>query len=126
MKNTICKKTFWQYKLHIKSNDFDLLQISLLTLIYELKKNLNFLKISKLVCLPCKKKKFSILRSPFVDNSSRESLEFKSWKTLIIFQFKDNNNFINKIIQKLFENSLTNILKNQEINIRYTNKKIII
>lgn len=125
MKNISHKTKLWQYKLHINTNDVDLLQINLLTLIYELKKNLNFLKISKLVCLPSKRKKFSILRSPFVDNSSRESLELRSWKTLIIFQIKDSRNRINKVIQRLFENALINVLKNQQIKISYTSRKSI-
>jgi ribosomal protein S10 len=92
---------FWQYKVQIKSHDFQLLELNLLALVYELKKNLNFLKISKLTYLPNRSKKFSVLRSPFVDNSSREHFELKFWKIVVFFEFSNSEEFINKLIENL-------------------------
>ena len=79
-------------KIRLESYDLNLLDDFLLVLSKKA-------KISKLVRLPTKTKKFTVLRSPHVNKQSREQFEIRTHKRLIILENiieKSIHNFIKK------------------------------
>jgi len=108
-----------QYQLKFKSTDQKLLLQNLTTILFELKKNMNFIKFNQLNMTSCITKKFCVLRSPFVDKVSKEHFELRIFQVLVTIVLSDCNNFF---FEKIFEKSLNTNLKFQELNISY--KKI--
>jgi len=111
-----------RYQLKFQSYDQNLLAYNLLISLFEFKKNLNFINKSSIVMLPYKTKKICVLRSPFVDNISKEHFELRIFRNLLILDIYDPKNFI---IEKIFDNFLVEILKFQEINISFKKFKTV-
>ena len=87
------------FNLRLGHNNYNTIIISLKNLI----KNLKNLKLKKIIRF--KKKKFTILRAPFVHKVSQEQFEYTYYFVDIIFCFKYN---LNRIIflEFLLKNSL--------------------
>lgn len=66
----------------------------------------------KLICLPTKIKKFTVVKSPFVSKLSREQFEFRVYKVLLKL------NFFNFIFLKSTLYILLSFFKNSYINYR--------
>jgi len=92
---------------------------NLTTILFELKKNLNFIKLTKINSTSSTSKRFCVIRSPFVDKVSKEHFELRIFQTFITITILDSNNFF---FEKTFEKYLNASLKFQELNINY--KKI--
>lgn len=110
-----------KYQLEFKSFDQKLLTYNLISILFELKKNFNFLKFNKISSIPYTTKKTCVIRSPFVDKVSKEHFEIRVFKILINIEILNLNNFF---LDKIFEEYLVNVLKNQEITVSY--KKIVL
>lgn len=111
-----------RYQLKFQSYDQNLMAYNLLVSLFEFKKNLNFIHKSSIVTLPYKTKKICVLRSPFVDNISKEHFEMRIFRNLLIIEIYDPKNFI---LEKIFDNFLVETLKFQEINISFKKYKLI-
>ena len=111
-----------RYYLKFQSYDQNLLVYNFLVSLFELKKNLNFIHKNTYIILPYKTKKICLLRSPFVDNVSREHFELRIFKNILVIEILDPKNFI---LEKIFDNYLINILKFQEVTISYKKFKIV-
>ena len=111
-----------KYNLKFKSFDQKLLAYNLITILFELKKKLNFIKINNISTMPYNTKKFCVIRSPFVDKVSKEHFELRIFKNSIIIEVIDPEN---PILEKFLEISIVNVLKMQELTINYKKFKII-
>ena len=82
-------------------------------------KNWN-LQTTKIVSLPIKTTRFTVLRSPHVDKKSREQFEIKSYKKVIQVTFNLEDLF-EKQKAKLFINYIKNSSSGLSLKIRYKN-----
>lgn len=99
-----------KYVLHIKSLD----KITLFLYITFLKtifRKINLLEY-KIISLPYKKKRITLLKSPHVNKKAREQFEIRVYKTIISFNFSKNYIFLNYILI----NKPKNIKLNFQIN----------
>ena len=115
IKNNMTKKKII-YKICLSSYDKIILESNLLTLLFEIKSKLNFVKLNHFYLIPQISKKTCLLRSVFVDNSSKEHLEIKNYKIFISIKIIKNKNL------KILDNIILNLLKYQDLNIIF--KKI--
>lgn len=92
-------------QIQLKLRSFDLYYIKLATdFIYSICSNLNIISTRETV-LPIQLKKFTVLRSPHIDKSSREQFQQKTYKKIIQL------NSVNQPIAYF----LVDILKNSEL-----------
>jgi len=71
------------YNIKVLSYDKYLLEEKLTSLLIEIKLKLNFFRSNILFSMPSISKKSCILRSSFVDSSSKEHLEIKKYQNII-------------------------------------------
>jgi ribosomal protein S10 len=116
MKNFKKKKVV--YNIKVLSYDKNLLEEKLTSLLIEIKLKLNFFRSNIIFSIPSMSKKSCILRSIFVDNSSKEHLEIKKYQNIIKIEIFAKNDVI-----FILDNLLLNILKYPDLNIIY--KKVI-
>lgn len=112
-----------EYQLKFKSADQKLLLHNLTTILFELKKNINFIKLNKINIISSNTKRFCVLRSPFVDKVSKEHFEIRVFQVIVTIVILDSNNFF---FEKTFEKYLNTTLKFQELNISYKKIKKLI
>jgi len=106
------------YNIKVLSYDKNLLEEKLTSLLIEIKLKLNFFRSNTIFSIPPISKKSCILRSSFVDSSSKEHLEIKKYQNIIKIEIFAKNDVI-----FIIDSLLLNILKYQDLNISY--KKII-
>lgn len=85
--------------------------------IYHKAKILN-LNITNWAYLPTKTKRFTVLRSPHVNKSSREQFELKIHNRILTIKFNLNNK-IDKKMSKVFLNYVKNISSGLQLKITY-------
>src|SRR4051812_14374380 len=100
------KKGKIKYNLKFQAFDQKLLSYNLLTILFELKKKMNFIKVNSVITMPYSTKRVSLIRSPFVDKTSKELFELRIFKTLVTIEIFEFENFI---LEKFFENHLSEV-----------------
>lgn len=95
-----------RYNIKFQNYDQKLLAHNLLTSLFDLKKNLNFVRKTSVSYMPSKVKYYCVLRSPFVDNISKEHYELRIFNTLITLDIVDPKNVILERIYDKFLNKI--------------------
>ena len=91
-------------QIQLKLKSFDLYYINLAThFIYSVCSDLNITTIREIV-LPVQIKKFTVLRSPHIDKSSREQFQRKTYKKII--QLDSINESFAYFLIDIFKNSV--------------------
>jgi len=100
-----------RYLIKFKNYDQKLLTHNLLTSLFDLKKKLNFVNKTSVVYMPSKIKYYCVLRSPFVDNVSKEHYELRTFSNTIILDLIDPANII---LEKIYDKFLYEIFSMSE------------
>ena len=103
-----------EYSIKVLSYDYNLLESQILSILLEIKLKFNFFKPKIIYSIPPSSKKLCILRSVFVDNSSKEHLEIKSYKSLIKIEIITKRDYI-----KMIDILILDLLKYPDPNITY-------
>jgi len=114
-------KNIIRYRIKFTNFDQKILNHNLLTILFELKKHLNFVKKTSNAQLPSNSKTFCVLRSPFVDNISKEHYELKTFKNVLVLEFLNPQNIL---LEKLIDSTITSVLWSQESKVAYKKIKI--
>jgi small subunit ribosomal protein S10 len=118
MYNISLKQPQIELQIRLKSFHYKIFKLSLLKIL----EKINYLNInsSKIIPLPIKLKRFTVLRSPHIDKKSREQFEIKTFNRLLVIKYNPLN-----IDEKYKINFLINFIKNScagiQIKINFIN-----